>query len=91
MTLAEYDSDIKIKACTYQISGERLQDQWSSGYVTTPRDKHDIFKDHRFCRREYYNRRLLLQVRFLLKTFNLTMSLFMQLTRLKYIIIYAEP
>ena len=44
LTLAEHDSDITIKACTQkslsfcaynfsQISGERLQDHWSSGFV----------------------------------------------------------
>ena len=47
LTLAENYSDIKIKACTkkslsqfcaynlldVKISGERLQDQWSSGYI----------------------------------------------------------
>ena len=47
LTLAEYDSDIKIKACSQkslshcnqvlclslaQISGERLQDHWSAGF-----------------------------------------------------------
>ena len=39
LTLAEHDSDVKIKACTHglclsfaQISGERLQDHWSSGF-----------------------------------------------------------
>ena len=32
LTLAEHDSDIKIQACfVAQISGERLQDHWSSG------------------------------------------------------------
>ena len=49
MTLAEHDSDIKKKArlvqkkipqslCVYfaQISGERLQDHWSSGLLLDP-------------------------------------------------------
>ena len=48
LTLAEHDSDIKIKACTKnpsvmcyqvlclvfaQIAGERLQDHWVSGFL----------------------------------------------------------
>ena len=48
-------------------------------------DKHDILKDQRFCRREYYNR----HVFFLLKSIVISLCRFLSDSHVLIIIIYA--